>query len=148
MDYFLIKGEEKEQIKVSLNEVYGFPDTTSPFGGYDVRWIVEITSGNYYTTGELWYTTGEISLFYEGLLKAYKNCSGILQYITYETNLEISLEFIKLGKLEVKGRYKERFDKDNELIFCFETNQSYLIETIEQLQQIHNKYGGMRGINK
>ncbi|QKS59001.1 hypothetical protein HUB98_24210 [Paenibacillus barcinonensis] len=145
MEKLLIKGEGRERLQIILKEIVGFPQATSHFGGYDVVGRVEIASGNYYVNGELWLTTGELYLLYKDLRKAYQECKGLVSYRNYEGNLEFNIGFMKLGQVEISGRYQERHDRANELIFNFCTDQSYLQETVEGLEGIHKKYGDMKG---
>lgn len=45
---FSIKGE---YLNLKIDNVSGYPNSTSPFGGYDTNSIIEIKTGNYIVHG-------------------------------------------------------------------------------------------------
>lgn len=132
-------------IEIQLEEVYGFPEATSHFGGYDARASVEIKSGNYSVKGEMYVTTGEISLFYDQLKACYQRLGGEVGFANYDVSLEMKLTFNTQGQVLITGRFKERPDLDNELLFEMESDQSYMISALEDMEQIVRQYGGMEG---
>src|SRR5688500_5557745 len=107
MDYFEIKGDDG-YIKVTLGEVFGFPDQTSHFGGYDTQSEIEIKSQSYFVKGTLWTTTGEIYDFYRKLEECQRHLSGTIEYNSYERNLQLQLTYDQLGHIKLAGEYCEK----------------------------------------
>ncbi|XEC96710.1 hypothetical protein AB6A23_09350 [Paenibacillus tarimensis] len=108
MDVFKIKGHQG-YIYLSLEEVFGFPNETSHFGGYDVRGVFEVRSCYYFAKGELWFSTGEVFSFYNQLKDAYKSISGEASFINSEANAEIKIVFnAKRGHVVISGYFKEQ----------------------------------------
>lgn len=142
---FFIKGKEGF-IRIELKEVFGFPDLTSNFGGYDVQGRIEIKSGNYYVNGELWFTTGEIYEFHEQLASCYRKLSGVATFWTSETNLKIEIKFDKLGQITIDGYFQEKAYQENKLKFEIESDQSFFEETIKGLKKIVDYYGDLKGV--
>ena len=57
--FFSFVIDKKDNTKIELNEVYGFPNETSYLGGYDVKGKIDIKSGNYFVKdAEIWFSTG------------------------------------------------------------------------------------------
>ena len=56
MDSFTIKGENGF-IKITIDEVFEFPDRTCHWGGYDVKATAEIKSGNFYVKSSFYTST-------------------------------------------------------------------------------------------
>ncbi len=144
MNEFTLKGKQGF-IRIELQEVYGFPESTSHFGGYDARGIAEIKSGNYYVKGQLWFTTGEVYEFYERLNQCYHRLDGETVFSNYESNIKVEIVFTKLGQLVMRGYFKERPDQENELQFEIESEQSYISSTLNQLRNFIDQYGDMKG---
>ncbi|MEK3731658.1 hypothetical protein MKX64_04290 [Paenibacillus sp. FSL M8-0334] len=144
MNGFRVAGTQGH-IEIQLEEVYGFPEATSHFGGYDAKASVEIKSGNYSVKGEMYVTTREISLFYDQLKACYQRLDGEVEFANYDVSLELKLCFNAQGHVLITGRFKERPELDNELRFEMESDQSYLISALEDMEQIVQQYGGMGG---
>ncbi|WP_139997450.1 hypothetical protein [Paenibacillus paridis] len=147
MKGFVIRGKLGCYLQITLDELFGFPKTTSHFGGYDVKGTVEIKSGSYFVMGELWFSTGEIYLFYNQLVQCYKDLEGVAKFCSSETNLEFEIKFRNRGQVFIQGAYKEFESLDNELKFEIESNQSFYLETLEGLREIVNLYGDLKGVN-
>ena len=139
-------GGNNGYVQIKLTEVYGFPANTSFMGGYDAKGIVEIKSSNYSVCGELWFSTGEIYKFYTILNECYQKLNGKVELLTTEANLNMAVNFEKMGHVRVCGQYKERHDEDNKLIFEIFSDQSYIKETLISLNNFVKKYGGLQGV--
>lgn len=148
MNEFVLRGKQGCFIRVVLDEVLGFPNQTSHFGGYDVQGTVEIKSGSYYATGELWFTTGEVYEFYKQISKCWSDLHGTATFWTYETNLKVEASFNNRGQVAITGYYKEYAHQENELKFEMESDQSFFVETTDGLKAIVQEYGDMRGVRK
>lgn len=143
MDEFTLKGKQGH-IHIRLEELFNFPNT-SHFGGYDAEATVEIKSGNYHVKGKLWFTTGEVYLFYEQLKNCYNSFQGEAVFATYEKNLELKAVFNRKGHVTLVGYYHEHLHLENKLIFEIESDQSYFESTLKQLEKFFQKYGGIKG---
>jgi hypothetical protein len=148
MEGFSIIGENGNYLKVSFQEVYGFPELTCHWGGYELRATIELKSGNFAVTSIFWTSTGELYGFYKKLEACNEELNGSIEFSNYESNLEFSAKYDDLGHVHIEGRFYELGDFDNELKFGFNSDQSYISKTVGELKQIALKYGDMRGIEK
>ena len=114
MDSFTIKGEG-DFIKLSLENVYGFPDTTCHWGGYDSRVVIEIKSGNFRVNSSFYTTTGEIFEFFQQLKECNSKVKGKAVFDSYEHNLTFTTSYDDLGHVSIDGVFTEHFHLDNRL---------------------------------
>jgi hypothetical protein len=145
MEEFTIKGDNGF-LKINIDEVYGFPKITSPFGGYDIKNILEINSGNFGVKSTVYSTTGELFDFYEQLQKANEILKGNLYLRNFENNLDAEIKYDVNGRVTVLGNFREHSEFSNLLKFEFSTDQSYIQSTLKELKTIVEKYGGMQGV--
>jgi hypothetical protein len=136
-----------EYIRITIDEVFGYPDETSHDGGYGARGRIEISSGGYKVDSQLYFTTGELYLFKESLNNCYKNFSGIAKLNNSEHELELSAQFSKTGKVQINGFFQERPDLDNSLKFEFNSDQTCIYEVIKELESVQSIFGAMKGVN-
>ncbi|MDF2067623.1 hypothetical protein [Bacillus sp. Cr_A10] len=145
MNEFKIVGKQGF-IRIELNEVYGFPNQTSYLGGYDVKGKIEIRSGNYYVKdAELWFSTGQVYEFFIQLQKCNNNLKGNATFSESENILKLDLSFNRLGQINIQGHFQELAHQENILQFEIESDQSYLESTIQQLKNIVDHYGNLKG---
>ncbi|HTD41825.1 MAG TPA: hypothetical protein VK671_14445 [Mucilaginibacter sp.] len=126
--------------------MFGFPESTSHFGGYDTRSIIEINSGNFKVKSTMHVTTGEIFEFCKKLLTANEELKGDVHFNNYERDLDFNLKYDVNGHISVIGKYSDHSEFDNRLDFDFESDQTYIQSTLRQLHAIAEKYGDMKGI--
>ena len=144
---FVIGGKQGF-IRIEIIEVIGFPNETSFKGGYEVKGKIDIKCGNYFVKdAELWFSTGQIYEFFIELQKCYRQLNGIVNFAP-ESNLKFEMYFNKLGQVTIQGYFQELLSEENILHFEFESEQSYLFSTLEELQKIAVHYGGLEGIKK
>ena len=143
---FIIKGEAGNFLRVAFAEVYGFPESTSPWGGYDVRANLKIKSNGFEVNAEFWTSTGEIFLLLQELQQSNKLLSGSPHYDSCEGHLSFTALYDNMGHVIISGRFAEQMSGNNTLSFEFESDQTFIQATISQLQVIATKYGGMAGI--
>jgi len=148
MEKLLIKGESGSFIEIIYSEVYGFPENTSHFGGYEVSAKINIKSEGFSLNSNFYTSTGEIYAFFENLKICNKNLSGSTKYISYEENLEIFVSYDNLGHVKINGSFHSHSFLNNKLIFELISDQSYISETLNNFQPIINKYGDDNGIKK
>ncbi len=142
---FAIKGSDGS-IVVSILEVYGFPNETCHWGGYDTKSAIEIKAANYRISGQLYIATGEIFNFYKQLKDCQRTLKGKATLTSYEGNLSVEFNFDEQGHVQINGNFQEYQHSENELIFELDSDQSYFNETIVQLDAIVKRYGGMTGV--
>jgi hypothetical protein len=147
MEYFKINGNGNF-IQITFEEVYGYPDTTSHFGGYEVRSKLEIKSKGFKVASTLWTTTGELFQFYQTLKISYEKVFGVVNFKTYEGNLEFSISYDVMGHVNIKGVFIEYNEFVNKLYFEFNTDQTFIKTTVQELEVIVDKYGTMLGVKK
>ena len=146
MGEFELKGQNGI-VRIAIKEVFGFPNNTSHFGGYECILGVEIKVNSYSVKSSFYSTTGELSNFFKKLRKCHIELSGIADFNSCEENLDLIVKY-DFGKVNISGKYQENLAIDNKLEFDFETDQSYLKEGIDKLERITEKYGGLKGVNK
>ncbi|AEA43023.1 WapI family immunity protein [Fluviicola taffensis] len=142
---FTIQGEA-DYIKFTYNEVFGFPNETCHWGGYDSQVTLEIKSRNFRVIERFYTSTGELYEFAQRLKIANENIHGVVTFISYEGNLEFTMSYDKLGHVRIKGVFSEQNEFSNELIFEFNSDQSFVNRALEEISVITEKYGGMNGI--
>jgi hypothetical protein len=76
LESFTIKGVAADFLTLTFTEVFGFPETTCHWGGYDLRAMIEIKSGNFYVKSVLYSSTGEIYQFFQQLKSCNENLTG------------------------------------------------------------------------
>lgn len=142
----MIQGESGNYLRLTLDKVYGFPASTCPWGGYEVRSILEIKSSGYFVKSTLWTSTGELFALYQQLVQCNKLLAGSASYANYENNLEMIARYDNMGHVSISGRFAEQLGPDNALDFEFTTDQTYIQQTLNQLGQLVSRYGDTKGI--
>ncbi|MFD3003030.1 hypothetical protein ACFS7Z_21880 [Pontibacter toksunensis] len=148
MEEFSIRGDNRNYIKISFQEVYGFPESTCHWGGYEFRATFEIKSGSFTVKSIFWTSTGEMYEFYKKLKACNSELKGNVNFVNYEDNLDFTAKYDDLGHVKVQGRFNELDEFNNELIFEFNSDQSFISSTLEELKPLVLKYGDMKGIKK
>lgn len=97
---------------------------------------IEIKVSRYFVRGHVWFSSGELKRFTEELKQMYESMKGIVVLSDSECNVDIEFSFNTRGYVNIKGCYKENYEKDNELIFELETTQPSLEEWIRRFQII------------
>ncbi|MGG1555021.1 WapI family immunity protein [Paenibacillus ferrarius] len=124
MNEIFLKGDSNNYLMLAIDEEF------RKFG----KLVVEIKVGCYFCRGISWFTFGEIQEFLKKVSKMYDEMKGTAKLADSETNLDVVFSLNKRGFVVVNGRYKERFDQTNELIFELELAQSQLHDFIERLK--------------
>lgn len=146
-DTFELRGDDG-YIKISVGQVFGFPDNTSYFGGYDTQSEIEIKCQGYSIKGALWTTTGEIFEFYKRLEECQIALKGTCEFESYEGQLKLKIEYNSIGQTTITGQYRERPDLLTELLFEISGDQTYLQHSVSDLKNIADKYGDNHGVKK
>lgn len=142
MEEFVIENGP-DFLRISIKEVLGFPDSTSPFGGYDVKCNIDISSNGFGVTSDFWTSTGVFYELFDKLSACNKSLNGEIYFENFEHQLEFVIKYDTLGHASVQGSFS---DSTNKLTFEFVTDQTFIQNTLRQLSAIVQKYGGMKGI--
>lgn len=150
MRIFCLNGKENEKISLKLNEVLGFPNSTSYEGGYDILCTLRIDVGCYHVKCENYYSaTGALYKFSNMLKECYQNLDGQAEYhLLLENDLEFTVSMTSSGHAVVIGTFQEKPDKENILRFEMGTDQSCFLSVIEDIDNLKKIYGGMQGVNR
>ena len=146
MEEFELKGDNGI-ITVGIEKTFGFPNETCFKGGYECVVGIEIKVGSYLVKSSFYTSTGELFKLYEKLKTCQTELNGIVEFDSYENNLELTIKY-ESGKIGISGKYQENLATDNILEFEFNSDQSYFKNSVEQLERIFEKYGGMKGVKK
>jgi hypothetical protein len=146
MEKFELKGENGI-ITVGIEKTFDFPNKTCFKGGYECVVGIEIRVGSYLVKSSFYTSTGELFKFYEKLKICQSELNGVAEFDSYEKNLELTVKYDS-GKISIWGTYQENLGIDNKLEFDFNSDQSYFKNSVEQLERIFDKYGGMKGVKK
>lgn len=133
---------------MTFAEVFCFPETTCHWGGYDLSSIIEIKSRSFNVKSVLYTSTGQIYQFFQQLKSCNEKLSGTAKFVSYEGNLDFTAGYDNLGHVNIKGRFSEQNQFDNELKFEFTSDQTFIHSTVDELNLITDKYGDMKGIKK
>ena len=106
---------------------------------------LEIKSGNFHVNSSFYGSTGEFYPLYECLKQSNEKLSGKVIYGNYESNFIIIISYDIGGKINVGVTYSEQNPFANKLNYEFDTDQSYISFTIEELKSLVSKYGDMKG---
>jgi hypothetical protein len=146
MEEFELKGENGI-IRVEIEKTFDFPNKTSFKGGYECVVGIEIKVGSYSVKSSFYTSTGELFKFYEKLKTCQSELNGVAEFDSYEQCLELTIKYVS-GKISIWGTYQENLGIENKLEFEFNSDQSYFKNSVEQLERMFDKYGGMKGLNK
>ena len=142
---FTLPGESGNFLRITFAQVYGFPESTCAWGGYEVRATAEIKSDGFAVAATLWTSTGELSKLFQQLRRCQAAVAGVAQYESYEHQLSFNISYQAMGQVIIGGRFS---DNCNTLEFEFPSDQSFMQSTLAQLQQIVSKYGNMKGMRQ
>lgn len=136
-----------EYICLTIEEVFGFPETTSYGGGYSARGNLKIVAGCYQADSQHYFTTGELYTFCNSLIDCYNKLDGTAELPNTECELTLSVTFNKkFGKVSIEGSFRERPDRSTELKFEIVSDQSNILPAINSLKKVVNVFGDMKGI--
>ena len=145
MEEFKIIGSNGHLL-IKFIDVYGFPDKTCHWGGYDTQSSLEISCSGYSVKSFLCLSTGNVYELYKRFENCFENLEGEAYFESYESNLKFEMKFDKTGKVNISGKYIENYSIKNELKFELQSDQSYLSKTLSELKNILKKYGNETGI--
>ncbi len=137
---------ESGKIHLKIDKIFGFPEKTCHWGGYDTISTIEIKSSSYSVKGLVCISTGDIYNFFQELKKCYDSLSGTAHLSSYEKNLFVKIDFDGLGHIKITGKFRENYHNQNQLDFQFNTDQTFLSDVIKSLEYIYDKFGDNKGL--
>ena len=143
---FNLKDYDGNFIKLTLNEIYGFPDELSYGGGYGANGLMEIEIGGYSVNAHHNFTTGELHQFSCQLKEMYNSLSGKAYIDNVASEFEMSIVFDKYGRVEIEGEFQASQNNETKLIFEMSTDQTVIREAINDLENVYNFFGGHGGV--
>lgn len=141
-----LKCYDNEYLRLTIDEVFGFPNEIAYGGGYGARGSLDIQVGPYNVHANHCFTTGELYDFYCQLQKCYDSISGESILTNTDQELELKLSFDKTGKIFVTGEFQSRLDISNRLCFEMTTDQTYISDVLADLRKVYQKFGDSSGI--
>ncbi len=138
MDNFEIKGFGAH-LKVEVVEVIGFPNKTHFDGGFYCKLNIEIKVEDILLNSFFYATTQNLLELRSSLKKCYELIDGKVDFFHRDSNLELTLIFLKNGGIHIFGRFQKYLSTDNTLNFEFYSDQTYIYQTLEQMDFL-NKY--------
>ena len=147
MDSFTLAGSTGS-LSLQVEEVYGFPDQTSSFGGYDTRSRLRLRSHGFAVDSLVWLSTGEVYAFYQQLRAAQAQLVGVARFASSEGNLCFALTYLVNGQVSLAGEYWESTEEVNRLRFEIASDQSYLHRALTELSAWVEHYGDNAGTRR
>jgi hypothetical protein len=139
-------GSEVNKVLCCIDTVHGFPDSTFHMGGYDSACSIQVVSWGFSAKGKVYISTAQFHDFYLQLQKGYNTLQGVSKFGSYENDFEVEVVFDSMGHVRVQGYYTKEYG--NELKFGFDTDQTFLAGTLNDLSKIAAKYGDSYGVKK
>ena len=141
-----IDGEEK--IEMTIEKVFEFPKTTSYEGGYDFTGTLIIDVGSYKVYSEEFYSsTGILFRLNASLMKCYDCLKGTAEYKhLLENCLTFEVKMTEFGHAIISGVFREASRSPTELVFEFETDQTCILDAIDDLKKIEKLFGDGKGV--
>ena len=148
MRLFCLNGYQGEKISMELNEVIGFPNSTSYEGGYDIICTLTIDAGCYHIEfDKLYSATGTLYRFCNELKTCYNKLEGQAEYrMLLENDLCFKVNVTTAGHAVITGTFQELPHKNNILEFEIDTDQTCFLSVIQDIENLKEKYGGMKGV--
>lgn len=142
---FKIKGDQNF-IRFSIKDDFGFPNASTHYsGGYELNIHVEIKSGDFQVSKNIYSSSGELFQFFNKLNECHSALRGGVNYRNHEGDMDVYLSYEINGRISVSGTLNSFSFGGNELKFSFSTDQSYINEPLIDLKEIIDKYGDMKG---
>ena len=137
---FSLNNDSGDNIELVLTDMYDYPNNTNFGGGYEFcgSFKLQIHS-TLLQKMNFYFTTSDLHDFYKELLNCNEKLNGQAKYkpkCNDATPINIEVKYEKNGQCGIKCTYK---DCDDIFNFCFSSNQSYIQQTINELQIFYNQ---------
>ena len=119
-------------------KLFGYENANSD-NSSDANWLkskIKISSGPFQGEFDATLTTSDFSCFEQELIQVLSNLNGKARFQTDEDWLSFDVEIGFLGTAVVQGTAKANDGSRTNLVFSFETDQSYLQQTMRALSDI------------
>lgn len=134
-----IKGKNGEVI-IEIEKIISNGEIDR-YRGIDIWTIIKIRSGNFTGRGSAIFSSLDIELFYDELIKCYEGLHGAAKLVANsDCFFELNLIFDKYGKVICSGHYDESWESNNQLKFIYESDQTFFKETLIELKAIIESY--------
>lgn len=99
--------------------------------------MIAIRSGHYSVqNAEIYIPSLNIQQWYQGLKQMHRELKGTVALTNWDDSLVLKVTIQTLGQLQVEGTIQELPSVNNQLIFEFQLDQSYLPRVIEGLKKV------------
>lgn len=144
---FCLHGANGERIELTIDEVDGFPASTSIEGGYDFTGRLDICIGSYEVHCKNFLSsTGILYRMLTGLERCYSSLDGTAEYAhLYENHFQFKLAMTSWGHAEIDGFFEEFGHLSNHLTFEMETDQTCILEAVNSLKKVETLFGDHTG---
>ena len=148
IEAFCLNGSNQDKISLTIDEMFGFPNSTDYEGGYSFKGTLEICAGNYHVVSYSYISaTGALYHFASELEKCYNLLDGKANYeLLLENDLIFAVTMVHGGKGIILGEYQEKSHISNILNFEIETDQSCFSSVIQSINVIKKEFGGVEGV--
>jgi hypothetical protein len=85
-------------------------------------------------------TTHDLIDFHEALKTGLSTLSGVVPFRTTERDIALEIIFDQRGTAAIKGSVEPQTSLEASLCFRFDTDQSYLTQTLRQLEAVLRKF--------
>ena len=146
--FCLMGNNGYDKIEITITELMGFPERTSFEGGYDFKGTLTICVGSYNVRFNNYFsTTGILYNLLTSLVPCYNSLEGTAEYRhMYEKSFYFTLKMTRTGHAMIEGVFREYPHLPNNLVFQFETDQTYIQDTIRELKQVEKLFGDNKGL--
>jgi TetR/AcrR family transcriptional regulator, repressor of fatR-cypB operon len=134
MDKFTLAGETG---RISLSFEY----VQCGDGGCDCRGTVSIASWGLQAQGKVWFTAADVARFRTQLNACYQALDGAVTFDTYDESLKLAVVFGRRGQVDIQGSFREPHNAGNELQFRIQSEQSYMGQSLAELDELVKRYG-------
>ncbi|MFC4307331.1 hypothetical protein [Cohnella boryungensis] len=134
--YVRIKGLEGELISIQVIG-YSYPHSDEY---WDANWLtcdVNAKIPGFVAQFSASLRTEELTSFYYDLIEMYDRMTGSSSMVGLESNVDIKVRMDKLGKLEWQVKLMYPVGNGATLEFEFSSDQSYMVELIDELKAIN-----------
>ncbi len=132
---FSIFNEQNACIKINITEVYD----KNFWGGRDFVGVLSVKNNNIsFVDNSFYFSSQDIIKFYDELQKCHQTLEGSANYTSTSDSSELGLSvyYTELGQCLVSLKSENFY----QFCFEFETNQSYIVETLKQLTDFVREY--------
>jgi hypothetical protein len=131
MKSWSIGGKENERLEV---EVLSAPDNDQGYEWVSVR--VSIKVGGFSGRFDASFLANEFVRFRDELKVVSEYLKGKASFETLEEQMSLEVSVDKLGHINIEGKISDQAGIGNELAFHMEIDQTYLTQTVAQLNRV------------